>query len=73
MIRLPLARGRRRHPACRGARSGRWPLGTIQFSFGALSGLLGGLFTDGSPRGMAALLLAAAIGVAVADRLRPRA
>lgn len=38
---------------------------------GALSGLLGGLFTDGSPRGMAALLLAAAIGVAVADRLRP--
>jgi DHA1 family bicyclomycin/chloramphenicol resistance-like MFS transporter len=58
-----------RHAAHAGSASAL--MGTIQFAFGALSGLLGGLFTDGTPRGMAALLLIAGIGVSVADRMRP--
>jgi len=48
-------------------------MGTMMFTMGAISALLGGLFTDGTPRGMAALMLAAAVGVAIADWLRPRA
>jgi DHA1 family bicyclomycin/chloramphenicol resistance-like MFS transporter len=59
-----------RHAAHAGSASAL--MGTMQFAFGAVSGLLGGLFTDGTPRGMAALLLFAALGVAIADRLRPR-
>ena len=58
-----------RHAAHAGAASAL--MGTLMFTLGALSGLLGSLFTDGTPRGMTALMFAAAIGVAVADRLRP--
>jgi len=59
-----------RHAAHAGAASAL--MGSLQFALGAVSGLLSGLFTDGTPRGMAALMFLAAIGVAVADRLRPR-
>lgn len=59
-----------RHAVHAGAASAL--MGSLQFAMGALSGLLGGLFTDGTPRGMGALMFLAAIGVAVADRLRPR-
>jgi DHA1 family bicyclomycin/chloramphenicol resistance-like MFS transporter len=48
-------------------------MGTAQFSLGATSGLLVGLFTDGTPRGMAALMLCGSLGMVIADRLRPRA
>ncbi|HEX2941574.1 MAG TPA: multidrug effflux MFS transporter [Rhodopila sp.] len=47
-------------------------MGTFQFSLGALSGLLVGLLTDGTPRGMAALMAAGMLGAVVADRFRPR-
>lgn len=60
-----------RHAAHAGAASAL--MGTLMFTMGAMSGLLGSLFTDGTPRGMTALMLAAAIGVAVADRMRPKA
>jgi MFS transporter, DHA1 family, multidrug resistance protein len=46
-------------------------LGTGQFLLGALGGLLVGLFTDGTPRGMAALMLIGSIGLVIADRMRP--
>ena len=46
-------------------------MGTGQFLLGAISGLLVGVFTDGTPRGMAALMLLGALGVVAADRLRP--
>jgi len=47
-------------------------MGMFQFLLGATSGLLVGIFTDGTPRGMAALMLCGSIGAVVADRLRPR-
>jgi DHA1 family bicyclomycin/chloramphenicol resistance-like MFS transporter len=47
-------------------------MGTMQFMLAAASGTLIGLFTDGSPRGMAALMLAGAAGALVADNARPR-
>lgn len=47
-------------------------MGTLQFVLGAASGIAVGQLTDGTPRGMAALILAGAIGATVADRLRPR-
>ena len=47
-------------------------MGTGQYLLGAVSGLLVGLVTDGTPRGMAALMLAGSIGMAIADRWRPR-
>jgi DHA1 family bicyclomycin/chloramphenicol resistance-like MFS transporter len=47
-------------------------MGMGQFLLGAVSGLLVGLFTDGTPRGMAALMLVGAAGMVVAERLRPR-
>lgn len=47
-------------------------MGTAQFLLGAIGGLLVGAFTDGSPRGMAALMLAGSIGLVIADRLRPK-
>lgn len=58
-----------RHAAHAGSASAL--MGMLMFTMGALSGLLGSLFADGTPRGMTALMLAAAVGVAVADRLRP--
>ena len=48
-------------------------MGTGQFLLGAVGGLLVGAFTDGTPRGMAALMLAGSIGMVIANRFRPRA
>jgi DHA1 family bicyclomycin/chloramphenicol resistance-like MFS transporter len=47
-------------------------MGTGQYLLGAVSGLLVGLATDGTPRGMAALMLAGSIGLVIADLRRPR-
>ena len=47
-------------------------LGTGQFLLGAVGGLLVGLFTDGTPRGMAALMLLGSTGLVIADWLRGR-
>jgi DHA1 family bicyclomycin/chloramphenicol resistance-like MFS transporter len=46
-------------------------MGTLSFALGAVSGTLAGLFTDGTARGMAGLMLCGAIGVVIADRYRP--
>lgn len=46
-------------------------MGTLQFMLGAVSGLLVGVFEDGTARPMAVLMLAGAIGSLVADLLRP--
>jgi MFS transporter, DHA1 family, multidrug resistance protein len=46
-------------------------MGMTQFTMAACSGLLVGLFTDGTPRAMASLLLVGALGAVLADRLRP--
>jgi len=48
-------------------------MGVAQYTLGATSGLLVGVFTDGTPRGMAALMLIGALGMVVADLTRPRA
>ncbi len=47
-------------------------MGTGQYLLGAISGLLVGLLTDGTPRGMALLMLAGSIGMVLVDRWRPR-
>jgi DHA1 family bicyclomycin/chloramphenicol resistance-like MFS transporter len=47
-------------------------MGTGQYLLGAISGLMVGLVTDGSPRGMAALMLLGSIGMTMADARRPR-
>jgi DHA1 family bicyclomycin/chloramphenicol resistance-like MFS transporter len=47
-------------------------IGTGQFLLGAIGGLLVGRFTDGTPRGMAALMLLGSIGLVIADHLRLR-
>ncbi len=47
-------------------------MGTGQYMLGAFSGLLVGLATDGTPRGMAVLMLVGSIGMLVADQFRPR-
>ena len=47
-------------------------MGTWQFVLGASSVMLVGRLTDGTPRGMASLMLLGAIGAATADLLRPR-
>ncbi len=48
-------------------------MGTGQYLLGALSGLMVGLATDGTPRGMALLMLMGSVGMVAADaaRLRP--
>ncbi len=46
-------------------------MGTGQYLLGAFSGLMVGLVTDGTPRGMAALMLMGSLGMALADRRRP--
>jgi DHA1 family bicyclomycin/chloramphenicol resistance-like MFS transporter len=46
-------------------------MGTGQYVLGAFSGLIVGLVTDGTPRGMAALMLMGSLGMALADRSRP--
>jgi DHA1 family bicyclomycin/chloramphenicol resistance-like MFS transporter len=48
-------------------------MGTAQFLLGAAGGLLVGLFTDGTPRGMAGLMLAGSLVLVIADLCRPRA
>jgi DHA1 family bicyclomycin/chloramphenicol resistance-like MFS transporter len=48
-------------------------MGTGQYLLGAVSGLMVGLATDGTPRGMAALMLVGSIGVVIADAYRPHA
>jgi MFS transporter, DHA1 family, multidrug resistance protein len=47
-------------------------MGTGQYLLGAVSGLLVGLATDGTPRGMALLMLVGSIGMALADKRRPQ-
>jgi len=46
-------------------------MGTGQYLLGAISGLLVGFATDGTPRGMAALMLAGSLGMLFADMRRP--
>jgi DHA1 family bicyclomycin/chloramphenicol resistance-like MFS transporter len=46
-------------------------MGTGQYLLGAISGLLVGFATDGTPRGMAALMLLGSLGMAIADKFRP--
>ncbi len=45
-------------------------MGMFKFTMGAITRLLSSLLTDGTLSGMAALILATALGVAVTDRLR---
>ncbi|HEY0184425.1 MAG TPA: multidrug effflux MFS transporter [Rhodopila sp.] len=47
-------------------------MGTFQFGLGASSGVLVGLLTDGTPRGMAAMMFCGMLGAVIADRFRPR-
>jgi DHA1 family bicyclomycin/chloramphenicol resistance-like MFS transporter len=47
-------------------------MGTGQFLLGAFGGLLVGVFTDGTPRGMAALMLTGSVGLVLADLWRAR-
>jgi DHA1 family bicyclomycin/chloramphenicol resistance-like MFS transporter len=47
-------------------------MGTFQFSLGASSGVLAGLLTDGTPKGMAALMFCGMLGAVIADRFRRR-
>lgn len=47
-------------------------LGVGQFALGATSGLLVGLLTDGSPRGMALLMFCGSLCAAIADLFRPK-
>lgn len=47
-------------------------MGTGQYLLGAISGLLVGFATDGTPRGMAALMLVGSLGMLFADMRRPR-
>ncbi len=59
-----------RHAAQAGTASALMGLG--QYLLGALGGLLVGLLTDGTARGMAALMLVGSAGMVIAARLRPR-
>jgi DHA1 family bicyclomycin/chloramphenicol resistance-like MFS transporter len=45
-------------------------LGTLQYSLGALAGVLAGRLTDGTPRGMAAMMACGMLGTVIADRFR---
>jgi DHA1 family bicyclomycin/chloramphenicol resistance-like MFS transporter len=47
-------------------------MGTMQFAMGAVSGVVIGWLTDGTPRGVAALMLLGATGAVVVDLFRPR-
>jgi DHA1 family bicyclomycin/chloramphenicol resistance-like MFS transporter len=48
-------------------------MGVGQFALGASSGLLVGLLTDGTPRGMALLMFCGSLCAVIADLFRPRA
>ncbi|HUB13348.1 MAG TPA: multidrug effflux MFS transporter [Acetobacteraceae bacterium] len=65
------AGGLQRHAGQAGSASAL--MGLAQFSLGATSGLLVGWFTDGTPRGMAALMMCGSLGMVIADSARPRA
>jgi DHA1 family bicyclomycin/chloramphenicol resistance-like MFS transporter len=60
-----------KHAAHAGSASALMGLG--QFSLGATSGLLVGFLTDGTPRGMAFLMMCGSLGAVIADLLRPKA
>ncbi len=60
-----------RHAAQAGSASAL--MGTLQFCLAALSGLLVGILSDGTPLPMAAMMVVGAIGAVTADRLRPAA
>jgi DHA1 family bicyclomycin/chloramphenicol resistance-like MFS transporter len=45
-------------------------LGTFQYSLGAVAGVLVGWLTDGTPRGMAAMMACGMLGAVIADRFR---
>jgi DHA1 family bicyclomycin/chloramphenicol resistance-like MFS transporter len=47
-------------------------MGTMQFAMGAVSGVAVGWLTDGTPRGMAALMLLGATATVLVDLCRPR-
>lgn len=47
-------------------------MGTFQFSLGASSGVLVGLLTDGTPRGMAAMMFCGMLGAVITDHFRVR-
>jgi MFS transporter, DHA1 family, multidrug resistance protein len=47
-------------------------MGVGQFALGATSGLLVGLLTDGTPRGMALLMFFGSLCAVIADLFRPR-
>jgi DHA1 family bicyclomycin/chloramphenicol resistance-like MFS transporter len=47
-------------------------MGTFQFSLGASAGLMVGLLTDGTPRGMAVVMACGMLGAVVADLFRVR-
>jgi DHA1 family bicyclomycin/chloramphenicol resistance-like MFS transporter len=47
-------------------------MGTFQFSLGASAGVLVSFLTDGTPRGMAAMMFLGMLGAVIADRFRPR-
>jgi DHA1 family bicyclomycin/chloramphenicol resistance-like MFS transporter len=47
--------------------------GTLQFSIGAVSGMMVGELSDASPRAMAICMLIAALCVTLCNHLRPRA
>ena len=59
-----------RHAAHAGSASAL--MGTIQFCLAALSGVLVGALSDGTARPMATLMLIGAVGVVLADRIRPK-
>lgn len=59
-----------RHAAHSGSAAALMGIG--QYSLGAISGLLVGLLTDGTPRGMALLMCAGSLGAVIADLFRPR-
>jgi DHA1 family bicyclomycin/chloramphenicol resistance-like MFS transporter len=46
-------------------------MGTFQFSLGASAGLVVSLLTDGTPRGMAAMMFCGMLGAVIADLFRP--
>jgi DHA1 family bicyclomycin/chloramphenicol resistance-like MFS transporter len=58
-----------RHAAHAGSASAL--MGMAQFTLGASSGLLVGLLTDGTPRGMAVLMMCGSLGAVIADLCRP--
>ena len=57
-----------RHAAHAGSASAL--MGTFQFGLGAGSGVLVGLLTDGTPRGMAALMFCGMLGAVITDLFR---